>query len=432
MLYERLRDEWHTRKRAAPIYPAMTFAPEGLVLGAGTVLLQAEGPRRLQSLRGQEARVLALLAAAYGKAVAPVVLGNIERAVRSWRDGDGCLAHIHLAHGGLRQPEDLRSAACRLFIAESAMKAGMSPRTIIQALKIDYLDVDAFKKLYNPAEPRVPAGSGRTSGQWTRGLSSLGELTPVAAEALGRFAVRLLFSRTSAAAKVLSGLLFIPSPNMVRVDGEVPGVAGLRYAWNRDETLLHLTYDNANGQRSIFTAQLEDDVFRDKNGRIVARILSGGNVVVDTAAVFPDAVNDDEPRLCPLPGLDKPGERGRDYADYVKTVVNPIDTTPRYWGFQLVNPTNGSQVYYDDCQHSTGMMVEAKGPGYAKLLQSPIINDSVKREFLEESARQIAALGTRRLRWYFAEPTVADFARDLFRTSGGGRERIDVRDLPWP
>ena len=83
MLYEQLRDEWHARKRAVPIYPVMTFAPDGLVLGAGTILLQAEGPRRLQSLRGREARVLALLAAAYGKAVAPAVLGNIERAVKS-------------------------------------------------------------------------------------------------------------------------------------------------------------------------------------------------------------------------------------------------------------------------------------------------------------------------------------------------------------
>jgi hypothetical protein len=30
--------------------------------------------------------VLALLSAAYGRAVAPAVLGNVERAVKSWRD----------------------------------------------------------------------------------------------------------------------------------------------------------------------------------------------------------------------------------------------------------------------------------------------------------------------------------------------------------
>lgn len=73
MLYEQLRDEWHARKRTVPIYPVMTFAPDGLVLGAGTILLQAEGHHRLQDLRGQETRILALLAAAHGRAVAPAV-----------------------------------------------------------------------------------------------------------------------------------------------------------------------------------------------------------------------------------------------------------------------------------------------------------------------------------------------------------------------
>lgn len=66
MLNEKLREQWHARERAVPIHPVMTFAPEGLALGAGTILLQAEGPRRLQSLCGQETRVLALLTAAYG------------------------------------------------------------------------------------------------------------------------------------------------------------------------------------------------------------------------------------------------------------------------------------------------------------------------------------------------------------------------------
>jgi hypothetical protein len=69
VLYEQLRDKWHARERAAPIHPAMTFAAEGLVLGAGTILVPAEGIRRLKSLRGQEQRILALLSAAHGKAV---------------------------------------------------------------------------------------------------------------------------------------------------------------------------------------------------------------------------------------------------------------------------------------------------------------------------------------------------------------------------
>jgi hypothetical protein len=375
MLEKQLRDAWFARERVVPIYPVMTFAPDGLVLGAGTVLLQAEGERQLQSLCGQEARILALLTVAYGRVVAPAVLGNIERAVKSWQDGDQCLAHIHLAHSGLHAPSRLRTAACRLFVAECALNAGVSPHVIFQALKISNSDMDAVEKAYNPAEPRVPAGSGRTSGEWTDGESTgeddapsettaggasqgssglalpassfLGELNAAQAAELGIYALRALGSVGAAAAAF--GLLFIPSANDLHVEGEVPEIPGLRYSWNRDEALLHLNYVDATGQTTNFTAQLEDDVFRDESGNVVARILPCGNIVVDKASVFPDSANDNEPRLCPMPGLDKPGERGRDYEDYVKSVVNPIDTTPRYWGFQLVNPTTGGLVYYDDC-----------------------------------------------------------------------------------
>jgi len=212
----------------------------------------------------------------------------------------------------------------------------------------------------------------------------------------------------------------------------VPGITGLSYSWNRDETPLHLSYVDADGKTTNFTAQLEDDVFRDQNGNVVARILPGGNIVVDNAAVFPNSANDNEPKLCPMPGLDKPGERGRDYEDYVKSIVNPVDTTPRYWGFQLLNPTTGAFVYYDDCEHTTGTMVDAKGPEYASLLTYDKVNASVAAKLLDESARQLAALGARQLRWYFAEPEAAESVRKLFREKDEGRESIEIVDLPWP
>jgi hypothetical protein len=62
------------------VHPPFVQLGKGLLLGAGTVVVPAGAPRRLHSLRGQEARVLALLSAAYGKAIAPSVIGNIERA----------------------------------------------------------------------------------------------------------------------------------------------------------------------------------------------------------------------------------------------------------------------------------------------------------------------------------------------------------------
>jgi hypothetical protein len=43
VLKQQLRDAWRVRERAVRISPVMNFTPEGLVLGAGTVLLAANG-----------------------------------------------------------------------------------------------------------------------------------------------------------------------------------------------------------------------------------------------------------------------------------------------------------------------------------------------------------------------------------------------------
>ena len=82
MLVERLRAEWSARERVVPIAPALSFAPEGLVIGADTVLVPADAERSLRSLEGEEARVLALLSAAYGRAIPPSALGWIDRAAK--------------------------------------------------------------------------------------------------------------------------------------------------------------------------------------------------------------------------------------------------------------------------------------------------------------------------------------------------------------
>jgi len=69
VLVEQLRKEWRARQHAVPMNHAPSFAPEGLVMGAGTVLVPAMEDRVLQDLKNQEARVLALLSAAYGRVV---------------------------------------------------------------------------------------------------------------------------------------------------------------------------------------------------------------------------------------------------------------------------------------------------------------------------------------------------------------------------
>ena len=168
MLHESLWRAWSVQKRAVPIIPALYFSPDGLALGAGTILLPAVGRRRLANLRGEEARLLALLSATYGKAISPSVLGNIERAAKGWRT----LAAIHLAHAALPRPDDPTEAARRLFITDAFIKAGTNPLAILQALGLDANYVGAVAKLYNELEPRVPAGNGILSGRWTKILHS--------------------------------------------------------------------------------------------------------------------------------------------------------------------------------------------------------------------------------------------------------------------
>jgi hypothetical protein len=77
----------------------------------------------------------------------------------------------------------------------------------------------------------------------------------------------------------------------------------------------------------------------------------------------------------------------------VKSIVNPDNPTPRGWGYQLPNPEkNGNPVYFDDCQQSTGMMVEAKG-NYAGVLSFEPSRSENSADWLDQSAAQLAAAG---------------------------------------
>ncbi len=456
VLEQQLRDGWRVRERAVPVSPVMNFTSEGLVLGAGTVLLATDSGRALKRVQGQEIRILALLGAAYGKAVSPAVLGNIERAAKAWRDGDECLAYMHLAHSGLHAPRDVGAAAYRLFVAENAIKAGLTPRAVLRALGISGSYLDAIEKTYNPTEPRVPAGSGRTSGEWTasdaattdgfneeagragtRGSSVLGrmpaapspnsflgDLTPAQAAELGVYALRVgSWATLAGAAAAVFGLLFLPSPNELRVEGDVPQIPGLRYSWNRDESQLHLTYDRPGGAQRTFALHLDGDDIRDEKGRIVGRIIGGNRIVIDTIAVLPDLVNQNEPRLCPehapdVAGSDqgKPYEqnRARQYEDFIKLLINPppVGPTPSGFVYYLSNPENGGLVSYDDCKKANGILFEIKGEGFAKLTKA--LPDAIAQDFLSQASRQVAASGGRPIVWIFAEEEAAQFARRLF------------------
>ena len=348
------------------------------------------------------------------------------------------------------------------------MQAGVSPRGIFQALNIDSSCVDAVEKAYNPAEPRVPAGSGRTSGEWTNteasgedaaagagiheegahGSSFLGRMPPPpasfmgeldAAEVLelGLYVARIAMPVGAAAA--VFGLLFIPSPNNVHVEGEVPEIPGLRYSWNRDEAKLFLKYDRPGVAQRTVAIQLDGDKLRDQRGEVVGHIIGGNRVAIDAIAVLPDLVKQDEPRLCPAHEPDVAGSdqgktyeenKSRQYEDFVKLLINPPPDGPTPSGFvyYLPNPAGGEPVSYDDCKNTNGFMFEIKGEGNANLTSD--LPGVMEQRYLKQAARQLAASGGRPIVWIFAEEDAAVFARKLF-DSKDDLKRITVGHVPW-
>jgi hypothetical protein len=167
------------------------------------------------------------------------------------------------------------------------LKSGL----ILRALDLDATACDAFK-LYNEAQPRVPAGSGGASGEWTRIVEPvLARLSAAAARFLGRLATR---AATANPYVLAVGLILVPRRNNLHEGGDIPELPGFRY--DRDEAVLRISYDGPNGQREIDAMLGADRVFRN-NQRVVARLLPDNTLVIDPAEVSSDLADRDGPNL---------------------------------------------------------------------------------------------------------------------------------------
>jgi len=62
---------------------------------------------------------------------------------------------------------ETREDARLLYYADGLIKGGVPPRALMTYLGFDTRALDLLK--YNPDQPRVPAGHGRASGEWTSG-----------------------------------------------------------------------------------------------------------------------------------------------------------------------------------------------------------------------------------------------------------------------
>jgi hypothetical protein len=440
VLVEQLRKEWRTRETAGGIRDVISLEADGLVLGAGTIL--AGGRSGLNSATPDatetEIRLLTLLCAAYGRSIADETLSHINHAAKRWREGQADRAAVHLALTRLDPLPQPRDAARRLFMADGLMRAGVAPDEILKVLGMDATTTDLARKFYNPQQPRAPTGV-PTGGQWTRIGSFLARLSAsdlaAVAASFGRGV--LTATRFTAPPAVFFGVLFIPMNKKPIVTGQVLGHPGLGYGWNQDETTLHLAWVGPGDALHVKSAHLgAGGMLRDPQGKVVGRVLPDESIAVDLAAVSPDLVDKDEPNLCPKPTPDRPGgnDKDRDYEDYVKRFVNPDNPTPRGFGVALRNFVgNGNIVVYDDCQRSTGTMIEAKGTTYAKMIleSNRYVVDGIKKDWLNQSLRQVQASQGRPILWYFAEPLAAQYAHSLFETADNGRGRIQTDVLPW-
>ncbi|MGH6822486.1 MAG: hypothetical protein ACREC4_03180 [Methylocella sp.] len=226
------------------------------------------------------------------------------------------------------------------------LEKGLEPRDLMNALGFPRAARDLEK--YNPDQPRVPAGSGRESGEWTSGGDSAGVSAPpataglasvppaaagegaktLAADLFGEASPRFLaglaeLGATIGGAGAVLGAIFVPSPNPGLISaGAVPGDPNLRYAINHDEATLRLTRD---GEVVAAAQRAQDGIFHEvETGTPIARDV-GGSIVFDAATLesvaAPEetsqvsreaasatqtAAEAETPKLCPDPGRDAP------------------------------------------------------------------------------------------------------------------------------
>jgi len=247
--------------------------------------------------------------------------------------------------------------------------------------------------------------------------SLFGPLTPAQIAALSRYALRL------GGITAVLGIILIPSDSGSVVEGTLPGHPDITFKFDKQAGVLRLWRDGQSAGDIIFEGHPDKDgVFRDAAGNPIARALPDGTLFVD-----PDALpkidgrsgnDDNQPRLCPAPTKDQPGadDKDRAYQDYISRLVNGV-ALPKGFAVSLFNPVEGKDVHFDDCQRSTGVMIEAKGTGYQAMMEkkSEYPWAGVEEKLLKQANSQLQAAGARPVVWFVAEKQVANFIRDLFK-----------------
>jgi hypothetical protein len=200
------------------------------------------------------------------------------------------------------------------------------------------------------------------------GVSSLlaGDLSATALRGLAMLAARL------SAATILFGAIFVPSDNGIVEEGRLPGRPDVAYRWAHDETATAVTLKvliDGQWRTLAVGGAAPDGVIYDRDGRAVARVVSGPGrrqTLVATADALDRAVadlrrkdggpaaapigDDREPKLCPDPTEEPKTTKSANsiaYQEYVSKL-------PYGWAIVL------GAVRFDGCDPPTGFLLEAK------------------------------------------------------------------------
>ena len=142
-------------ERSPPIDATIRFTDQGLTL-AGTILAGRN--------RADGKMLPALLTVAHERPVDGRAIALVRRAAKHANAGEHALAAACLALSGANRLARPVAGARRLKLAERLLQAGFDGETVIKLFALR----DPLQK-YRPDQPRVPAGSGRASGEWTSG-----------------------------------------------------------------------------------------------------------------------------------------------------------------------------------------------------------------------------------------------------------------------
>jgi hypothetical protein len=255
----------------------------------------------------------------------------------------------------------------------------------------------------------IPLEAGFVGGE----AEWLAALTPATTSALRQMLLQI------GGASLVLGFLFIPANRSSIVEGPIDGSPDFSYRFDGDMGILQLRQDIGSlGPVVVDEGHIgADGLFRDAQGRVIGRYLSGSGVIIDAGALpgfrmlphgatAPDAGADEatQPKLCPdetPEDITRRSERALAYQEQISGL-----------GRGLQVKLNG--VSFDGCRDEDGTMLEAKGPGFADKMQGS--KDWLgwfrgDEEIEDQMARQSKAAIGRRIEWHFAERPVADYFR---------------------